>query len=454
MMEGPTNHLSGGWRMRLAIAQSLFITSDLLLMDEPSNHLDTVALIWLSQYLSESKNTFIVVSHDRGFLDDVSTDIILFEHKKLSYHVGNYSDFQQQQDEKHARQAQILDASERKRAKAISFIEQQQKSSTSSKKYQDPKKQRQAKMMKEKKLDRIGNYRDDGKRYKLFSIKKLSEEYSRCPEKVDLVADEPVARLKFFNPTWPPGITPGSPLMQADDMSFSYSREAPWVLQNLTLDINRGSKVSIVGNNGSGKSTLMNIFTGKLSPEDEDLRFKGKIWTNPCLRIGHVTQHSVELLDVFGSLTVEEYGEKELLSRNACAEISSSAGGSKNIRQYLGAFGLGGPHAKRLVGTLSGGERMRLCFATVMAEQPHLLCLDEPSNHLGTSSSLALVARCDANENYRLFSKKYCFVSVMLTNYLLFRFTPYFLSSCRYGNSGCTCCCLEFVRRRSSCYLT
>jgi len=396
MMEGPTNHLSGGWRMRLAIAQSLFVTSDLLLMDEPSNHLDTTALIWLAQYLSESNHTLIVVSHDRGFLDDVSTDIMLFEHKKLSYHVGNYSDFQQQQDEKHARQAQILDASERKRAKAISFIEQQQKGP--SKKYQDPKKQRQAKMMKEKKLDRIGNYREDGKKYKTRSIKKLSEEYSRCPEKLVVEADEPVARLKLFNPTWPPGITPGSPLIQANDMSFSYERETPWVLQNLTLDINRGSKVSIVGENGSGKSTLMNILTGKLSPEDEDLRFKGELWTHPCLRIGHVTQHSVELLDEFGSLTVEEYGEKELLSRNACAGISSSASGSKNIRQYLGAFGLGGPHAKRLIGTLSGGERMRLCFATVMAEQPHLLCLDEPSNHLDMETLDALASALNSFE--------------------------------------------------------
>lgn len=336
------------------------------------------------------------MSHDRSFLDEVCTDIILFEHKKLRYHVGNYSAFQLQQDEKHARRAQILDASERKRAAAVSFVEQQQRGS--SKKHQDPKKQRQAKMIKEKKLDRIGNYREDGKRYKTKSLKKLSEDYIRAPEKVVIEADEPVARLKFVNPTWPPGITSGAPLIQADDMSFAYNRDAPFLLKHLTLDINRGSKVALVGRNGSGKSTLMNLFTGNISPEDKDRRFKGTLWTHQCLRIGHVTQHSVERLDEFASLTVVKYAENELLSGSACAAISSSAGGSKNVRQYLGAFGLGGSHAKRLIGTLSGGERMRLCFATLMAEQPHLLCLDEPSNHLDLETLDACTAALDAFE--------------------------------------------------------
>jgi ABC-type multidrug transport system ATPase subunit len=157
MMQTQTENLSGGWRMRLALAQALFLPSDLLLLDEPTNFLDLHALVWLSDYLVHSEHTLIVVSHDRVFLD-MCTDIISMEHKKLVYHVGNYSAYEQQQEEKASREAQILDASERQRAKAISFIQKQEASAN--KKRQDPKKQRQAKMVKEKKLERIGNYRE------------------------------------------------------------------------------------------------------------------------------------------------------------------------------------------------------------------------------------------------------------------------------------------------------
>lgn len=157
MMQTQTENLSGGWRMRLALAQALFVPSDLLLLDEPTNFLDLHALVWLTDYLVHSEHTLIVVSHDRVFLD-MCTDIISMEHKQLVYHVGNYSAYEQQQEEKASREAQILDASGRQRAKAMSFIQKQEASAN--KKRQDPKKQRQAKMVKEKKLERIGNYRE------------------------------------------------------------------------------------------------------------------------------------------------------------------------------------------------------------------------------------------------------------------------------------------------------
>ena len=174
MIDSPTANLSGGWRMRLALARTLLIPCDLLLLDEVSCYLDLYALSWLMEYLVNSEQTMIIVSHDRAFLD-ICTDIISMEHKKLVYHVGNYTDYELQQEEKAARHAQILDASERQRAKAVSFIQKQEANAT--KKRADPKKQRQAKIMKEKKLERIGNYREDGKRYKTKSLKKLSEDY-------------------------------------------------------------------------------------------------------------------------------------------------------------------------------------------------------------------------------------------------------------------------------------
>lgn len=254
MIEGPTSALSGGWRMRLALAQALFVPhSDLILFDEVSNHLDLQGMNWLINYLTsgdrQHKRTLMVVSHDRGFLDAICTDIVVMEHQRLSYHVGSYSDYERQMDEKAAHQAQILDASERQRNKALAFVQKQQ----NSKKSTDPNKQRQAKMVREKKLDRIGNYRDDGKRYKQFSMKKMDAKYVQLAQKVHIEKDDPVPSLNLPNPTWPPGIPSGSSLVQFENFSFGYDPEKSPLLKNLTLTISRGSKISLVGENGSGK---------------------------------------------------------------------------------------------------------------------------------------------------------------------------------------------------------
>jgi ATP-binding cassette subfamily F protein 3 len=159
MIQDPTSNLSGGWRMRLALAQALYVpASDLILFDECTNHLDLHGLHWLIHYINKTSHTLIVVSHDRAFLDAVCTDVCVLEHQRLTYHVGNYSEYQRQMQDKAAREAQILDASERQRSKAAAFCQKQQ--SMANKKNADPNKQRQAKMIKEKKMDRIGNYRE------------------------------------------------------------------------------------------------------------------------------------------------------------------------------------------------------------------------------------------------------------------------------------------------------
>lgn len=161
MIHGPTQNLSGGWRVRLALARALFLPSDVLLLDECSNHLDLWGVQWLTNYLTNSNadhKVVVVVSHDRAFLDAICTDILVIEHGKLTTFSGSWSEYELQQEEKMAHQRQILDASERQRAKAAQFIQKQQASAN--KKSADPNKQRQAKMIKEKKLDRIGNYRE------------------------------------------------------------------------------------------------------------------------------------------------------------------------------------------------------------------------------------------------------------------------------------------------------
>lgn len=394
MIQGPTKNLSGGWRMRLALARALFVTSDLLLFDECTNHLDLHGLDWLIQYLNRNTDrTLIVVSHDRMFLDAICTDIMVMEHQRLSYHVGNYSEYARQKEEKAARETQILDAAERQRSKAEAFIQKQQQ--VANKKSADPNKQRQAKMMKEKKLDRIGNYREDGKRYKLNSLKKLSEDHIRLAQKVTIEVDDPVIRMYFPNPSWPPGIAGNDAIVRLENLSFGYSADA-FLLNNLTLSINRGSKIALVGVNGCGKSTLAKLIAGDPEVSRSSCTTKGTLWKHPNLRIGHVTQYSVEELEAYSELTVVEYAEERLKAGSASAEIVAKAAG--NVRQYLGAFGLGGKRqALQKIGKLSGGERMRLCFATILAEAPHLLLLDESTNHVDIET---LDSMSDALNNF------------------------------------------------------
>ena len=227
----------------------------------------------------------------------------------------------------------------------------------------------------------------DGKRYKLNSLKKLSEDYLRLAQKVVIEQDDPVIKLKFPDPDWPAGVSESSPLIRLDEVSFGFSKNGPFLLRDVTLHLTRESKVALVGRNGCGKTSLLRLMTGDVDTTAG--KIKGDLWRHPSLRIGHVTQYSVEELEEFSRMTVVEFAEEKFTSGRASSSII--AGASGNIRQYLGAFGLGGAHAHRLIGKLSGGERMRLCFATVLADQPHVLFLDESTNHvdLETLDSMA-----------------------------------------------------------------
>jgi ATPase subunit of ABC transporter with duplicated ATPase domains len=231
----------------------------------------------------------------------------------------------------------------------------------------------------------------DGKRYKLMSLKKLSEDSLRLAQKVHIERDDPVLKLRFPDPTWPPGVSKTSPFMRLDDVSFGYDMNEPFLLHNLTLQLTRGSKVALVGNNGCGKTSLIRLITGEF---DTVGKIKGDLCRHPSLRIGHVTQYSVEELEDFSNMTVVEYAGKKLASGNVSSSVIAKASG--NVRQYLGAFGLGGAHAHRPIGNLSGGERMRLCFATVLADGPHVLFLDESTNHVDLEMLDSLAAALKA----------------------------------------------------------
>ena len=171
MIHSPTETLSGGWRVRLALARALFLPSDILLLDEASNHLDMWGVQWLTKYLTQANKAHkvvVVVSHDRAFLDSICTDIMVIEHGKLKTFPGSWSDYEFRQEEKMAHKKSMVDANERQKAKAQQFIQKQQ--AMANKKGADQNKVKQAATMKAKKLDRIGNYREDGKKYKVGSI--------------------------------------------------------------------------------------------------------------------------------------------------------------------------------------------------------------------------------------------------------------------------------------------
>lgn len=200
---------------------------------------------------------------------------------------------------------------------------------------------------------------------------------ARLSEKVHIERDEAVIKLNFPDPTWPQAISETSNLIHLDDVSFGYDASGPFLLHNMTFQLTRGSKVALVGHNGCGKTTLLRLLTGE---GIDGAKITGKVWRHPSLRIGHVTQYSVEELETFAHMTVVEYAEKKLSSCKASSTVIAQASG--NVRQYLGGFGLGGVHAHRTIQKLSGGERMRLCFATVLADEPHILFLDESTNHV------------------------------------------------------------------------
>jgi ATP-binding cassette, subfamily F, member 3 len=199
-------------------------------------------------------------------------------------------------------------------------------------------------MIKEKKLDRIGNYREDGKRFKQFSLKKLSEDNVRLAQKVVIEVDVPTVKLRLPDPSWPPCINDGTPLIQMEDVNFSYNTspepDAELLLKQLTLNITRKTKAAIVGKNGCGKSSLLKLLVGEVCLAKR----QGIISTHPNIRVGFVSQYSVEELNQYAHMTVVQYAEEFLSSGDVC---SSKASG--NIRQYLGMFGLGGAHAYRQI---------------------------------------------------------------------------------------------------------
>jgi ATP-binding cassette subfamily F protein 3 len=321
---------SGGWRMRIALAQALFAEPDLLLLDEPSNHLDIEARLWLADYLRTYRHTLLLVSHDRDLLNAVCNQIVHIDQGKLVAYAGNYDRFERTRRERAERQAalQARQLAERRRIQA--FVDRFRAKAS---------KARQAQ-------SRI----------------KLLEKM----EPIVPVAEEMPPEFTFPNPDKLP-----PPLITMDGASVGYAPGQP-VLRKLDLRIDMDDRIALLGQNGNGKSTFIRLVADRLKPMDGVVRKSSK------LRVGYFSQQQEEELDLEG--TPFEHMRR----------LMPDAAPTK-VRAQLGRFMFSGPKADQTVGSLSGGEKTRLLFALMTRDAPHILLLDEPTNHLDMDSRTALV---------------------------------------------------------------
>ncbi|WP_298198382.1 ABC-F family ATP-binding cassette domain-containing protein [Novosphingobium sp.] len=330
----PLDSFSGGWRMRVALAALLFSQPDLLLLDEPSNHLDLEAVLWLEDFLRSYPATILLVSHERDFLNNVVDHILHLSGGKLTLYPGGYDAFERQRAE---RQAQIASAREKQKAER----------------------------------ERLQDYiaRNSAR----ASTAKQAQSRAKALAKLQPIAeliDDPTLSFDFPNPD---ELRP--PLITLDLASVGYGEVE--ILRRLNLRLDPDDRIALLGRNGNGKTTLARLLAAQLAP------MAGAMNASSRMRVGYFTQYQVEELDA---------GETPLQHMTVAMRGATPAA----VRAQLGRFGFSGPKATTEVGKLSGGERARLALALITREAPHLLILDEPTNHLDVDAREALVQALNA----------------------------------------------------------
>ena len=326
----PCGEFSGGWRMRVALAGTLFSDPDLLILDEPSNHLDLEAMLWLTEHLKRFRNTVLMVSHDRDLLNDVCDHIVHIDNQKLVPYTGNYDFFERTRAERLANDAaqQAKIAAQRKHMQA--FVD----------------------------------------RFKAKASKaRQAQSRMKMIEKLGPIASVPIEERVSFN--FPSPEILASPIETLDEVSVGYP-DGPLVLRGLDLRIDMEDRIALLGQNGNGKSTFIRLISQRL-----ELR-EGKLKKTPRLRIGYFSQDQEESLDY--EATPFDHMNRAL-----------PGSGEAKVRAQLGRFGFSRDRANLKVGVLSGGEKTRLLLALATRNAPHMLLLDEPTNHLDMDARASLV---------------------------------------------------------------
>lgn len=344
----PVNSFSGGWRMRLQLARALMCPADLLLLDEPTNHLDLDALVWLQDWLRRSSATVIIISHDREFLDAVTSATLHIEAGRLTRYGGNYSQF----EELRAQQLTLQQAAYAKQQEKIAHLQQF--------------------------IDRF-----KAKATKARQAQSRMKQIARM-EKIAPVLAEAEFHFRFQPPTQLP-----NPMLALHDVTFGYTAPADSAAAGATTPILRGvqrtvmagQRIAILGANGRGKSTLVKTIAAALPPLD------GRIVQGKGLRIGYFAQQELDVLRP--DETPMQHMQR--LAREAGPE-APEARRDQDLRNWLGSFNFSGDAVQQPVGSMSGGEKARLVLAMLVWQRPNLLLLDEPTNHLDlpTREALAL----------------------------------------------------------------
>ena len=327
---------SGGWRMRLNLAQALLCRSDLLLLDEPTNHLDLDAVMWLERWLQTYPGTLVIISHDRDFLDPIVGRIIHIENQKLNEYTGNYSSFEEQRAQKLLQQQAMYEKQQKQMSHMQSYI------------------------------DRF-RYKASKARQAQSRIKALEKMEKTLPAQFD----NPFS-FEFREPHALP-----NPILMMDEVCAGYGDKL--ILDKIRLNLVPGSRIGLLGRNGAGKSTLIKLLSGDLAPQAGELTYSQGV------KIGYFAQHQLE------TLHPEETPLQHMM------QIAPDQT-EQQLRDYLGSFGFQGDKALDPVGPFSGGEKARLVLALLVWQKPNLLLLDEPTNHLDLDMRQALTLALQSYE--------------------------------------------------------
>ncbi len=327
----PCTEFSGGWRMRVALAATLFSEPDLLMLDEPTNYLDLEGTLWLQDHLAKYPHTMIIVSHDRDLLDNAVNQILSLEAKKLTLYKGGYSDFERLRSERLVLDQKLMKKQDAQRAHLQAFVD-----------------------------------RFRAKASKATQAQSRIKMLAKMQPITSMVTDDvrPIhipAPDKLLSP----------PIIATDNVSVGYTPGHP-ILSGLSLRIDNDDRIALLGSNGNGKSTLVKMLAGKLKPEH------GTVTRAATLRVGYFAQHQVDELDLDGS----PYDHVRRLMPDQP---------EAKVRGRVGTIGFSQQAANTKVSSLSGGEKARLLLGLATFVAPHLIILDEPTNHLDIDSRGALI---------------------------------------------------------------